>query len=166
LEVSKYYSYFCSNSGINIEPKEKNDIMKKQISFFIFLFVLASFLHSCDPNNDNPSDPTTDPRDKFVGSWICNETSNQNGISTYNVTISLNPGNTSQIQLANFYQIGSGIKLYAVVANNNATVPEQTASGLSIKGSGNYNTSTNKINWTYYVNDGADLDTCTAVYSK
>lgn len=141
--------------------------MKKQFGFFILLFVLASFLHSCDTDEDI-NEPTADPRDKFVGAWNCQETSsiNKKGSSSYTVNISLNPNNSSQILLENFYQLGFGIKLYAIVANNNATIPEQTTSGFAVKGSGNYNTSTDKINWTYYVNDGADIDSCTAVYSK
>ncbi len=139
--------------------------MKKNLIYFFTLLALTTFLYSCDPN-DGTDAPDTDPRDKFVGSWICNETSTQNGNSTYNVTVSLNPSNTSQILLAQFYQMSGGQKVFAIVANNNATVPEQTLTGLTMKGSGNYSTLTNKINWTYYVNDGADIDTCTASYSK
>lgn len=139
--------------------------MNKQFRFFVLFFALVSFLYSCDPND--PDNPNTDPRDKFAGSWACNETSSQNGtINPYYVTISLNLNNSSQIYLANFYQMGAGNKVYAVVANNNATIIEQTVAGFTCKGSGNYNTSTSKINWTYYVNDGADIDTCIAVYSK
>lgn len=143
---------------------EKFFMKRKLLYFFIFLS-FSIFLVSCDPG-DNPDDPNTDPKEKFIGSWICNETSTQNGNSTYNVTITANPANSSQILLAQFYQMSSGQKVYAIVANNNATVPEQTLTGLVIKGSGNYSTTTSKINWTYYVNDGADIDTCTAVYSK
>lgn len=139
--------------------------MKRNL-LYLFLFIsISALIVSCDPT-DGPDEPDVDPRDKFVGSWICNETSTQNGNSTYNVIVSLNPTNSAQILLAQFYQMSSGQKVYAIVANNNATVPEQTLTGLVIKGSGNYSTTTSKINWTYYVNDGADIDTCTAVYSK
>lgn len=142
--------------------------MKKTIRYTFVLFTLAIIFFSCNPDdpNDNPQ-PTEDPRDKFVGSWLCNENSSQFGqINPFYVTITLNQSNSSQIYLANFYQLGSGQKVYGVVTNNTVTIPSQTVSSKSVSGSGTITNNNNTINWNYYVNDGADIDTCTAVYTK
>ncbi len=142
--------------------------MKKTIRYTFIIITLISIFFSCNPDdtNDNPQ-PTEDPRDKFVGNWTCSETSSQNGqINPFYVTITLDPSNSSQILLANFYQIGTSQKVYGVVASSNATVPNQTVSGLSIRGSGNIANNNTKINWNYIVDPGGDPDTCTAVFSK
>ena len=76
------------------------------------------------------------------------------------------PDNSSQILLTNFYQLGTNAKVYAVVAGTYASIPEQTVSGFTIKGNGTLINNFTRIDWTYQVNDGADLDNCTAVYTK
>ncbi|MFA5782430.1 MAG: hypothetical protein WC868_09195 [Bacteroidales bacterium] len=142
--------------------------MKKIIKCTFVLFTLASIFFSCNPDdtNDTPQ-PPEDTRDKFVGSWLCNENSSQFGqINPFYVTITLNPSNSSQIYLANFYQLGSSQKVYGVVTNNYVDIPAQTVSGKSVRGSGTITSNNTKINWNYYVNDGADIDTCTAVFTK
>jgi hypothetical protein len=141
--------------------------MKKFIRSLIILASLVCFFYACNPDdpNNNPQ-PNDDPRDKFIGTWLCNETSHLNGNSTFSVPVSLNPNNTAQILIANFYQLGSGQKIYGIVANNNVTVPSQTLNNLNIRGSGNITNNNTRINWNYYVDDGADIDTCTAIYNK
>jgi hypothetical protein len=143
--------------------------MKKTFKYLIIVAAFMSLQTTCN-NNDNPPD-NTDPRDKFVGNWTCVETStlNKKGTSSYTVAISLNTGNSSQIDLANFYGLGSAKTVYAVVAGDVATIPDQSISGttgFSAKGSGSITSSDTKINWDYYVNDGAEIDTCSAVFSK
>ena len=141
--------------------------MKKIFRYSLILASFVSLFLSCNPDdNNNDPQPVDDPRDKFVGTWHCSENSHQNGASNFIVTASLNSGNSSQIYLANFYQLGTGQKVYGVVANTNVTVPSQTVSGVTINGSGNMTDNNTKISWNYYVNDGADIDTCTAVFSK
>lgn len=151
---------------MNIVPVKSNlATMKKTFRYLLLLSAITSFLISCDPDGTNPPDDT-DPRDKFVGSWSCSENSNQMGTSTFTVNISLNTGNSSQIHCANFYQLGTSQKVYAVVAGDNATIPSQSVSGVSVRGSGSIASNNTKINWNYYVDDGADIDTCTAVFTK
>jgi hypothetical protein len=138
--------------------------MKRIFGYAILFAAMASFMISCDPNNNPPDD--TDPRDKFVGSWTCAENSTQNGTSSFTVNVSLNSGNSSQILMANFYQLGSSKTVYAVVAGDNATAASQTVGGVTIKGDGSITTNDTKMNWNYTANDGADIDTCTAVFTK
>ena len=138
--------------------------MKLFLRIILFFSIVSILFYSCDPNdNDSPLD---DPRDRFVGNWICAETSSQNGASSFTVSISLKPDNSSQILLTNFYQLGTNAKVYAVVAGTYASIPEQTVSGFTIKGNGTLINNFTRIDWTYQVNDGADLDNCTAVYTK
>lgn len=139
--------------------------MKKIFRYLFVLAFLTSILVSCDPDDNNPPD-NTDARDKFVGSWTCVENSSQNGTSTFTVTISLNSGNSTQIYLANLYQLGTSQKFYAVIAGNSATIPSQTLNNFTINGSGTMSSTNTKIDWSYNVNDGADIDNCTAVFSK
>lgn len=137
--------------------------MKKTFRYLFILASLTSLLVSCDPDDNPPDD--TDPRDKFVGSWSCNENSSENGISTFTVTITLNTGNSTQIYLSNFYGLTSN-KVYAVIAGYSATIPSQAVSNFTISGSGTMTSTNTKIDWSYNVNDGADIDNCTAVFSK
>jgi hypothetical protein len=138
--------------------------MKKNLLAIIILGAFISILYSCNSNDSNAT--SSDPRENFIGTWTCNESSHLNGNSAFQVTISLNPNNSSQILLADFYHLGTSQKVYGVVANTNVTIPQQTVSGFSIKGSGTITNNNTKINWNYYANNGADLDTCTAVYTK
>jgi hypothetical protein len=143
----------------------KHSIMKKIFRTSIIAAIFASFLFACNPNDPSTPD-NTDPRDKFVGSWLCNESSHLNGASSFTVTISNNPSNSSQILIANFYQLGTSQKVYGVVAGSNVSIPSQTLSSVTIKGDGSIASNNTKINWNYIADDGADKDTCTAVYSK
>ena len=142
--------------------------MKKNIRYTFILFTLASLLFSCNPDDtNNDPQPTDDPRDKFEGSWLCNEQISGEVPTAFTVTISLNSANSSQIHLANFYQIGTAKKVYGVVANNSVSIPNQSVSkSLSIHGSGTMNNNSTQISWTYYVDSGADIDTCTAIFTK
>ena len=137
--------------------------MKLFLRIILFFSIVSILFYSCDPNdNDSPLD---DPRDRFIGNWICSETSSENGSSSFTVTISLKPDNSTQILLSNFYQLGTAAKVYAIVAGTYATIPEQTVSGFSIKGNGTLINNNTRIDWTYQVSE-ADLDDCTAVYTK
>jgi hypothetical protein len=136
--------------------------MKKTFRYTFILATVLSLIYSCN-NNDNNTTPTEDPRDKFVGTWAVNETSTQNNNTAYTATISLNSGNSAQIFINNFY---GSLQVYGVVANLSVTLPQQTVNNFKIHGSGNMINNNTKINWTYWVDTGADIDTCTAVYSK
>ena len=55
---------------------------------------------------------------------------------------------------------------YAVATTSTLTIPSQSfpSEGITVWGSGNL--SGNKINWVYYVNDGANQDTIISTYTK
>jgi len=144
--------------------------MQRNTNLIILLFfaILVSFVGSCTPDEDGDNGNTyVDPRDKFTGSWKCTEMSRQFGSQTYNVNISLNPQNSTEILIANIYHFGYDEKARAITSNNSATIPLQPICNNTnnIRGSGMFS-GNNQINWTYYVDDGADIDTCNAVYTR
>jgi len=142
--------------------------MKKNIFYIIIIFSLSTTLYSCGPgpDNDDPQ-PIGDAREKFVEQWTCSEQSKLNGASSFTVTISLNSSNSTQIYLTNFYQLGGSQKVYGIVTDNSVTLANQTVNGILVKsGNGTITSNNNQINWNYRMDDGADIDTCTAVFTK
>lgn len=125
---------------------------------FITLFFIA-----CTEDSDliNPQDD----RDLFLGTWNVNETCNR---GAYQVTITKDPTNSSQVIINNFWLIGPNEKApYAIVAGSNIVIPQQNIYNdekTIVKGSGVLDEDI--IEWEYTVNDGADLYTCTATYEK
>ena len=137
-----------------------------QINKFFYKVLIPVFIFSiisCTEEEDiaNPSDD----RDVFIGTWNVNETCIRD---SYSVEIVADPSNSAQILIKNFWLIGYQEKPpYAIVAGNTITIPKQfmcSNNENEVSGSGIFNK--NKIEWTYTVNDGADLYTCEAVYLK
>lgn len=133
-----------------------------KIISFLFFFPLV-ILFSCTPDENDPD--ITDARDKFTGSWTVNETCNRN---TYPVTIIPDPDHSNRVIIQNFWLIGFNEKApYGVVSGNEITIPKQFMcdnNANEVEGSGFIEN--NKINWTYQVNDGADLNFCNATYTR
>ena len=135
--------------------------MKKNSKLICLIlgFVLL-LIASCTKDDTNSN---TDPRDQFVGSWTHVEKSQSFGTTTYSISISKANDNTNVI-VKNFYQLGSGTNSIVEVSDNNLIIGQQVVSGQNIHGGGTF--SSNKINWTYYTDDGVQKDTCTAVSTK
>jgi hypothetical protein len=135
--------------------------MKNRFQLFGFICLLGLVLASCTPDANEDPNPN-DPRQKFLGTWLVQESGKSK--LTYQVNITENPNNSTEVLISNFYNFG--IKPYAVITSGTITLPVQSFSsqGIEVNGSGEY--STNKIQWIYYVNDGADLDTIISVYTK
>lgn len=132
--------------------------------YFLFLLLLATI--SCVPEDDLGPD-TGDPRDKFIGSWLFNETPAARNIdATFTVTISYDAGNSSQVMLRNFAQAGGMYSAYGIVTSNRITVPEQEmAPGFIVEGSGTMSTTTS-MDWEYTITAGGDMESFTATASK
>jgi hypothetical protein len=114
---------------------------------------------------DNPSPSPADPRDSFTGSWMVTESGQK---ITYQVVITLDPTSSTNVLIANFADAGSGSNpAVAVVSGTTITlIANQTVGdGWVINGGGSLSGS-NKINWTYTLNDGATLQHLTAVYTR
>ena len=138
-------------------------MVEKIIKNILIIALLTGFFYACKSKETNNNSPV-DPRSKFVGTWLCNETTHLLGNSTYSVTISLNPNNSAQILIANMYQLSTTHQAYGIVANSSVTIPVQNVAWCSINGSGTMINSS-QIKWNYYIS-GSVVDTCTAIYTK
>ncbi len=140
--------------------------MKKNIKYFLFFTTLLLIsLNACKPDKDDDTQGTD--IDRFLGSWICEESSSLLGPSTFTVNIETDPLYENQVLLSNFYHLGYSEKPYGLTSSNIITVPNQYVcdSTMTINGDGDLR-SDGKIYWTYYSNDGANIDTVTAIYTK
>jgi hypothetical protein len=80
--------------------------MKKRFAVLpLFLFsVLILLFTGCELEDE---DPDADPRQKFLGTWQFDESELKSNQAFYQVTISIDPGNSAQVLLRNFGNIGS-----------------------------------------------------------
>lgn len=122
--------------------------------------VALLLITACEPDTDL----TTDPRDNFVGTWTVSEQSSLYGNNNYTAVIVLDPGNSTQVLIRNFYHFGMDEDTWAIPTISSITIPQQIVCGHTVKGSGTRNK--NQITWSYTVNDGADIDQVTAVYTR
>lgn len=137
----------------------------KLINIFFRIIVIASLVtiySSC--TDDDLANPESD-RDKFIGTWEVNENCQR---TSYSTEIEADPTNSAQVIIMNFWLIGNQEDPpYAIVAGNNIVIPKQFITNnkdIEVMGSGDY--SNDEIIWSFTMNDGADLYTCDAVYSK
>ncbi len=133
--------------------------------YFLYLFTILATV-SCVPEDDLGPD-TGDPRDKFIGSWLFNETPAARNIdATFTVTISSDAGNSSQVLLRNFASAGGMFSAYGIVTSNRITIPTQEiAPGFIVVGSGTMSTTTS-MDWEYTITAGGDMESFTATASK
>jgi hypothetical protein len=137
--------------------------MNKKLFFYSLLILsIPLIFSSCTDDGEN----LNNDRDIFLGTWNVNETCVRDA---YDVNIVADPSNSSQVIIKNFWLIGYEEKPpYAIVAGTTLTIPEQSMcddESKIVKGSGKLDK--NKIEWDYtVVNNGADLNTCTATYEK
>ena len=104
-------------------------------------------------------------RNDYLGSWLCQETSQLNGAVVFTVTISASPLNSSNILLENFYNLGKPNKPYAITNGNFFTIPSQQILGNIINGTATLQ-GTTTISMNYTVFDGGRADTVTAVMTR
>lgn len=130
---------------------------------FLLLFSLG-FFAAC---TDEFEDPFADPVEKYLGTWKATETSTVFGPGyVYNVTITRNPSNSTEVLISNFYMQGVQEKARALITGNSLTILEQTIcdGSIAIKGNGQFSSGRITLNYTAY--DGADLDHVSATYTR
>lgn len=139
--------------------------MKRIVNFGISLLFIGT-LTSCE---DDPfTDDNGDTRDAFVGTWTVAEDSKLIGQRNYLTEIEKSTSFPSRVNIFDFYKLGVNDSVYATVSSVLAdalTIPNQTLSGNLIYGNGTL-VNDNLINMTFYVDDGNDIDTVEAVYTK
>ena len=135
---------------------------KGRIYKYAIVLMLITSIISCSKKEDTPTSPGNDARDNLVGSWTCDETSKLSGKASYSVNISKDVASNDGIIIKNFYQLGSSTNTLGSLDGTYITIPQQSVSGYTVKGSGTYNSNTT-INFTFTTNDGQKTDSVTAV---
>jgi len=136
--------------------------MKTNRFLLVLLATLVFILPACVVDED---DIDADPRDKFIGTWRFNESPVKSDLSFYNVVITKDPGNTAQVLLRNFGNVGNFHSAYGLVAGNIIAIESQTVASLTLSGTGTLTTPSG-MTWSYSINDGADLNQFTAIAEK
>lgn len=104
------------------------------------------FLASC-ADEDDPSG-TGDNRDKYLGSWVCNESIQGGPSSTYSITITKDVTSSNQVKAEGFYGLGAGVFTFIFIDGNNMTIQNQSVSGYTLSGSGTYSNNTFSVNFS------------------
>ena len=93
-----------------------------------------------------------DPRDAIAKLWRVTESA-----QSYDVTISKDANESTRVLFTNFHNLGTSNKLYATLAGNTLTIPQQTLDGTyAISGSGTIANDLKSITFNYSVKEGAD----------
>ena len=129
--------------------------MKKLLPLLLPLLFLAA----CELDNDNTPLGTSD----FIGVYSCQETSQLYGNSTYNVQIEAAP-NVGEVLIKNFYNDNLSIRMK--VDGTNLSLPSQTEGGFIIEGDGQSDDQAFEFDLTYLVDDGVDIDNCSATFTR
>ena len=127
--------------------------MSKIICWFFASLLLFS---ACDIDS-NPLPNNADARVKFLGTWLCTDESVVFGTSTFTIQIN-SVGTSDSIQISNWYNLGAGTSAIALVVDNSMVFPGQSITGISILGSGIYNTNDEEFVVTFTADDGLYVD--------
>lgn len=143
-------------------------VVKSHKLIYGFLLAAGLFVVSCKPDKEeDPTSPTptTDSRDKYVGRWLCNETSKVSGSTSYTINISKSSSSSSEITIDHFYDLQAQAR--ASVSGNNITIPYQQLGTIGFaSGSGNLSSTGTSLSMSYTTNVAGNKDTCTAVCTK
>ncbi len=138
--------------------------MKLNKLFYIASLVIGLLVISCKSDKkDDPSSPspTTDARDKYTGSWLCNENSKVSGATSYTISISKSSSNSSEILIDHFYDLQAQAR--ASVAGNNITIPYQQLGSIGFaKGTGTLSSTGTSLALSYTTSVAGNRDSCTA----
>jgi len=105
-----------------------------------------------------------DDRDAFLGSWKVSETCSRD---SYSVQIIKDPSNSAQVLINNFWNTGNcGKTVYAIIAGQSAFIPKQSFCNNNFEADGSGDMIKDEVKWSYSINDGADLYSCIATYTR
>ena len=106
-------------------------------------------------------------RDEFEGDWLVNENSSLLNQRIYEVMITKDSLNNSGLYIFNFYKIGIYEGIFSTISttdNNVLTIPKQTVKNYIIEGFGEMKNEDIILN--YFINDGNEIDTLIATYTR
>lgn len=123
---------------------------------FVLLFGFL-FIQSCAVTSDDEGDDI----EKYLGAWsVVDQAARLN----YTVTISANPANSAEVLLNNFADLGTNA--VGLVVGNSIVIDSQSlGADFTVNGSGSYINS-GKLEFDFTLNDGIDMDSRLAVFTK
>ena len=137
--------------------------MKK--TFLGISLLVVILIASCQKEETNPATTTAD-RDKFLATWRVQETSQRYGATAYEMIISKDTSNTSDIIIQNINQLGSKFWVRALVSGSYFNISPQVVSGNIISGSG-YLQSPTIVSLKYTKDEGGGIvDSLSCVLTK
>ncbi len=142
--------------------------MKKGKGYRIYILSGLILLLSCEdflPDILGDGDRTV-----IIDSWKCSESDTylKSAMSVYWVHIEEFPGDSTKILIYNFFDLDENVAAEATVSGKNLYLPEQTLEGgFTFHGTGKVSREADKIDWTYYLDDGSGLEVeITALYTR
>ncbi|MCF8297044.1 MAG: hypothetical protein K9J13_05800 [Saprospiraceae bacterium] len=137
--------------------------MNKITKLFFTLIIITISFSACNPDEE---EPLINSNELFVGTWLAEESSTLFPNQTFTVKITANPLTENEVYIQNFYLFGNDAvdRVTAITTSSTITINSQTVCNSVINGEGTL--AGNKISWSYYVNDGADIDHVTGTYTK
>lgn len=107
------------------------------------------------------SDDNSDVIEKFFGTWSVNDQASR---LNYTVTIKANPSNSAEVLLTNFADLGT--TAVGLVVGSSVVIDTQSlGSEYTVSGSGSYINS-NKLEFVFQLNDGIDIESRKATFTK
>jgi hypothetical protein len=138
--------------------------MKKSVTITFALIMLLTTFQMFSCNEDDSTDSNIDPREKFIGTWIVDESCVR---INYDVDIIIDESNSMRVWLNNFADAPpNSQQAYGNVNGNQINIPEQTiGDGWIVNGIGTLQES-DKIVWAYYIEIGSVGYDCHAEYKN
>ncbi|MEI6681439.1 MAG: hypothetical protein WCO44_02365 [Bacteroidota bacterium] len=135
---------------------------QSKVILFLFFAAVTSFLTGCAKDSSTTTTTSTG-RDAFLGSWSVTEFHTK---LTYDAIISADPNSTNGVLISGFAgTVKTGPAAGAVVSGTKITLDaNQVIDGLKYNGSGTLSGKT--IAWNYTIDDGANVITAVATYTK
>ena len=127
----------------------------------IKLTLLLFFAISCEKDNN------FDPRDEYRGIWLVNENSSMLGQRAYEIIIKKDSFNINGLNFYNFYKIGTEQKVFGTISTQNIsklTIAKQLVKNNILEGFGDIKR--NELNLTCFINDGNEIDTVNAKFTR
>ena len=149
---------------VNTIPMRLKNLIKKNVLNIknpLKILCILLLLLGCEKEKSN------DIRNDLAGNWMVNENSSLLGFRSYEVTIFKDSISNSRINIYNFYKIGIKDSVFSTISGvegTTLTIPSQTSKSNIIEGSGKIKK--DEIDMNYLINDGNQIDTVSANYTK
>ena len=125
---------------------------------YVFIVLFVFLFQACEGFGDN--------YETLDGVWQVNENSKDFGYQAYEVSISYSGTDSSKIEIRNFYNLGSGIKVLANINIWDVSI-QQATGGFTFIGTGVISGNMKQIDLSYTANDGSgSVDEVTATYTR